>query len=282
MTKRRTNYQGQTVKKFEIQKKISLSTNFDAKAQTFFNPHPVIHKHTQCSTNNLTSADAFGRLQGFQSMSFHTDLRNHADSHYESVDDQFDAFINLYLTTLEKTPEASQENRVVTLIARSPESPVAKAMLRHTEKLNREDITFRVIFACLSLTETIAQWLDRGSALSAEKGTQYMRWARNPNLLDAHEQLILGKTMSWSGDAMRRCPERRATIDVFEKNCPGTTRLGLLAFNALWEASTAIPERQLRQRIAALECQPGFKPLTSETAGELWPPRFSQWMPTRH
>ena len=78
-----------------------------------------------------------------------------------------------------------------------------------------------------------------------EPASELIRWARNPRLLDAHEQVTYGETMCWSGDAMRRDADRRNALTLFDEEAPDTVRLGRLAFEALWAVSALVPERRL-------------------------------------
>lgn len=96
-----------------------------------------------------------------------------------------------------------------TLIARSPESPVAQALMAAPQSL----FVFgapRIIFTRLhdagtipALPEVMSQSIDRQFRLLAD-----------PRFLDAHEQLVLATDCCWIGDCMRRDPMKR---DAFEK-----------------------------------------------------------------
>jgi hypothetical protein len=83
-----------------------------------------------------------------------------------------------------------------------------------------------------------------------QQPSQLIRWARNPRLLDAHEQVTYGDTISWSGDAMRRDADRRNALTLFGEATPDMVRLGRIAFEALWAASSLVPERHLIGRSA--------------------------------
>jgi hypothetical protein len=104
----------------------------------------------------------------------------------------------------------------------------------------------KVILARLESEEDLRQLFATISELSPrEPASALIRWARNPRLLDAHEQAIYGDTLCWSGDAMRRDAERRNGLTLFDEDAPEMVRLGRLAFSALWEASARVPERRL-------------------------------------
>ena len=78
-----------------------------------------------------------------------------------------------------------------------------------------------------------------------EPAKALIRWARDPRLLDAHEQATYGGSVCWSGDAMRREADKRNGLSLFESAAPEAVRLAQLAFAALWGASTVVTERRL-------------------------------------
>ena len=47
-----------------------------------------------------------------------------------------------------------------------------------------------------------------------------IRWAKNPRMLDAHEQLVIGPNSTWMGDCMRRDPTKRDAFQSFNVDCP--------------------------------------------------------------
>ncbi len=57
-----------------------------------------------------------------------------------------------------------------------------------------------------------------------DSAKELIRWARNPRLLDAHEQATSGAAMCWSGDAMRREADKRNALSLFDEEAPGGPR----------------------------------------------------------
>jgi hypothetical protein len=55
--------------------------------------------------------------------------------------------------------------------------------------------------------------------------------------LDAHEQLLLGSRMCWSGDVMRRSEERINSLSIFEKDAKKQVSLGRMAFETIWASA---------------------------------------------
>jgi hypothetical protein len=96
--------------------------------------------------------------------------------------------------------------------------------------------------ACRIFTQRVDEFAARGVRLNGDdNAAASVRWAKNPSLLDAHEQLTLGTRMCWTGDCMRRSADRRNALDLFEENSLGSVHLGELAFSSMWTASKPLP-----------------------------------------
>ena len=126
----------------------------------------------------------------------------------------------------------------VLLLARSVESPIARALASEAGDLVAAGLSVRVIFARIERLSEACLWpgSDRRS-LVAE-----VRWARNPRLLDAHEQLVLGPARVWIGDSMRRDPSVRDAYECHAEGCLETARRTILAFERVWAASEPLTE----------------------------------------
>jgi hypothetical protein len=113
----------------------------------------------------------------------------------------------------------------------------------------------KVIVARLDHEDELRQLFASLSELAPQvPPSELIRWARNPRLLEAHEQVIYGAAMCWSGDAMRRDADRRNALSLFDEDAPDRARLARLAFASLWAASSPVPERHLSGLIAARPC----------------------------
>jgi len=64
-----------------------------------------------------------------------------------------------------------------------------------------------------------------------------IRWACNPRLLDAHEELVVGPLTSWTGDCMRRDPNKRDAYESFNSGCAEAAGWARISFDRLWQAS---------------------------------------------
>lgn len=156
--------------------------------------------------------------------------------------------IDRYLADLETSRSSASNQFTVTLIARSPVSPAACALKLKAQELGLRHVHARVIFAKPAPAESLGGFVrEIRPLLRGELATARIRWARNPGLLDAHEQLTLGASICWSGDAMRRAPQRCNALELAEVNAPGSVRLAVLAFSAMWAASKLLTCNQLEE-----------------------------------
>ncbi|MGD9867235.1 MAG: hypothetical protein AB7U38_04450 [Hyphomicrobiales bacterium] len=164
------------------------------------------------------------------------------------------AFIDSYLRGL---PEAGidADTRLVTVIARSPESAHVQALMQKASELETAGVSVRAIFADLEAISALRDFCDTASRLTGgQDPATLVRWANRDCLSDAHEQVTLGTRMCWSGDAIRRRADVRDGLNLFEQNAPSTVRLGAMAFVAIWDISERISASRLRPQGRGKPC----------------------------
>jgi hypothetical protein len=162
----------------------------------------------------------------------------------ESAGDLRELELRRHLQMMARSVERAESGICLTMILRSATSDPARALVAMKGALQRAGVRARAILARLDRDEELRQLCTSLSDLAPQvPAHELIRWARNPRLLDAHEQVIYGTSMSWSGDAMRREADRRNALNLFDEDAPDTVRLGRLAFAALWTASSPVPER---------------------------------------
>lgn len=119
------------------------------------------------------------------------------------------------------------------LVARSPESPVARAIAEMSDQISAAGLSIQAVFAQVNGP---ASRDAREHGAHTQDQTRILRDAR---LLDAHEVLVIGHRASWVGDCMRRDP---ASCDAYERYSTDCT-LSLLsargAFDQLWAGAQA-------------------------------------------
>lgn len=164
---------------------------------------------------------------------------------------ELDGHVAAISREVERARAESRPSPSITLILRSASSAPALAMVLMKDELERVGLDAKVVLAKLEPQEELRQLFLSLTHLSpGQQPCQLMRWARNPRLLDAHEQVTYGEAVCWSGDAMRREADRRNALTLFNEAAPELVRLGRLAFDALWAASSPVPERHLVDRPA--------------------------------
>ena len=153
-----------------------------------------------------------------------------------------------YLDWLDQQNDADPAARQVTIIARSPISPVIQAMCTMRDNLSSRQVCVQVVFSDVDPERALRSAWDVISDLSKDREhADLIRWASSQGILEAHEQMILGQHMSWLGDAMRREPGRRDGFDVFEIDALETCRLGIQSFAAMWKYAKPVPKWLLRE-----------------------------------
>lgn len=115
--------------------------------------------------------------------------------------------------------------RGMTVLARSFDSPVLKAVAAQADAIRAAGLKVRVI-AVLAEGAT-----DDVTALLAGAET---RSACDGRLLDAHEQLSVGDKVAWIGDCMRREPTKRDAYEIYSADCGETAALAHRSFDRVW------------------------------------------------
>ncbi len=138
----------------------------------------------------------------------------------------------------------------ITLVARSAESPVARAIVSLGAEIAARGLTVRAIFGHLEAEKTPVGWSISGPQIPFSRE---LRWAKNPRLADAHEQLVLGPSTAWVGDCLRRDPSRRDAYEQYAATDAVTAANLQTSFSRLWSASVPLMIRtpQLMDRPTA-------------------------------
>lgn len=149
--------------------------------------------------------------------------------------------VERYIAQLAGAGQPAHE-RSIELIAYSPESPIALALAARLADLAAAGVTVRAIFANVSVEPLLASWL-------AQAG--WVRLARDKRLMEAHEQLVLGASRCWSGDAMRRGATKSDLFESLNEGSPEAARLGRQAFEKIAGFATVIRPRRVTASLNA-------------------------------
>jgi hypothetical protein len=164
----------------------------------------------------------------------------------ESSRDLGQSELRRHLQMMSRFVEQAEAGAALTMLLRSPEADPATALIGMTGALERKGVRARVILARIEPDGDLKKLFDALASLAPHAAAhELIRWARNPRLLEAHEQVTYGETMCWSGDAMRRDADKRNALTLFDEEAPEAVRLGRLAFEALWAASAPVPKGRL-------------------------------------
>lgn len=126
-------------------------------------------------------------------------------------------------------PIASEYPTVYRLIARSPDSPAARALAHFAEEAESLGIEIEVLFS----HSAGAAIRDETTRLSLSM----CRYLSDRRLLDAHEQLVLGTDTTWIGDCLRREPGKRNTYEFTREACSNTASQAAHFHNQLARSS---------------------------------------------
>jgi hypothetical protein len=173
-------------------------------------------------------------------MSFFDNARQSRFVKHEEKQENISRFAGFFLDRLSVQEPATLEQRTITLIARSPASPVARSLFASLGDCRALNVRFMLAFSKLDPTELLAGWMDvcQGKA-EAAMGAE-LRFIPIPGLDDAHEQLVLGQALSWHGDSMRRDPETRDAFETFETFNTEAARRTSRAFKRIWRLGQPI------------------------------------------
>lgn len=168
-----------------------------------------------------------------------------------SKEEKLKEFILSYLVEQGDVSGGGTAGPEVLLVARSPASPVAKAVAAVAAG-QTTGFALHVIFMSSPA---------RDQAL--EGGVDVTHYANavgiiaSPRFADVHEQLVLGASMVWFGDSMRREPEKRDAFERYMRNNNEAGRDARRTFTRLWThaspvAVTRVPGEALDAALVGL------------------------------
>ncbi len=131
-----------------------------------------------------------------------------------------------------RSPEGDVPPHRILVVALSAESPVVSALKSSAEQRDLSRASIRIVLADI----------EPSSGLQAVSGLPActLKWANNPRLLDAHEQLVVGESACWTGDCMRRDPRKRDAFETYLGDCREGARWAATSFERLWRLSQCV------------------------------------------
>jgi hypothetical protein len=167
------------------------------------------------------------------------------------------AFIESHLPA-HRRDDASPE---ITVLARSPHSPIAQSIVRLGALMSERGIRVRALFGIVDARGEAGDWTATDGCIDFQRD---VRWARNPRYLDAHEQIVLTDKTCWIGDCMRRDPAKRDALDLPKPNAPEHALFARVSFERLWSLGQPLDIRPGRGKSDALAAE-----LAAAIGGEL-------------
>lgn len=151
------------------------------------------------------------------------------------------AFIAQDLEARRKDPACPGSDTSFCVIARTPDSPVARALNDMKDEISALGIPVHAVFASLG---------SKGLETTVQDGTLEINSTRviqDARLLDVHEVLILDQASAWIGDCMRRDPAQNDAYERFSSDCTFTNTTARSAFEQLWEGARPVKSAWLSQ-----------------------------------
>lgn len=154
----------------------------------------------------------------------------------------------------------------ILVLALSPESPVAKALLSISNQLADRRLGAAIVFAGGATAAKDETWSLSFSARFLHE----IRLTTHPRVLDAHEQIIVGSQALWYGDCMRRDPWKRDAFASFLPGSPDATRTARATFSRLWDRAQSIYRNTaLSSVVLSTSCDQRSVGVTAVSAGAL-------------
>jgi hypothetical protein len=150
----------------------------------------------------------------------------------EDKEARLKAFISEQVECRLATSSDDEAGALITLVARSIDSPVVKALRAFESELSAKRAAVEVVLA--------SETADRDAAMSLVTAGWSVRVLKDMRFRDAHEQLVIGAASAWIGDCMRRDPLKRDAFESFAGACPETVSRAATSFAHLWRRANPI------------------------------------------
>ncbi|HMN36892.1 MAG TPA: hypothetical protein PKD49_04160 [Hyphomicrobium sp.] len=125
-----------------------------------------------------------------------------------------------------------REPASISLVARAPDSPIARVLADMAGELTAANIGVTIVLLDL---DTYTDEPGRPSVLDMSSAN--VRVLTDPRFTSAHEQLVLGHTIIWLGDCMRRDPAKRDAFELFHHDNAEAAKHASISFERLWASA---------------------------------------------
>ncbi len=131
--------------------------------------------------------------------------------------------------------KAMGRDNAVIVLARSPDSPVMRALLSVSGELAARGAGAAIILAGGAIAAEDETW----NIVFSANFVHEIRLTTNPRVLDGHEQIVVGDAAVWYGDTMRRDPWTRDAFATFLAG-EASARQARATFARLWASAHSI------------------------------------------
>ncbi len=176
-------------------------------------------------------------------------IRELSNSHESDDDIELDYFFDIIeqFATIAQQETTPADQKILSLIARSPSSNIVLALDNCVSKFLECNIDIKIIFNQIAASDHLCDWLDPNNSPCGPNPETNIRWSGKTNLDEAHEQMALGQLISWTGESMRRESSTRYGFYILNENCQKTAQIAQHSFNSLWRVSKPIPQAQINR-----------------------------------
>lgn len=172
--------------------------------------------------------------------------------------------------------EYGSEGVKIFLVARSPESPVARAVAELADEIAASGLSVDAVFAHVDGP------LTRPASPCPASNANQTRLLRDARLLDAHEVLVIGNRASWVGDCMRRDPAMCDAYERYSTDCALSLVSARGAFEQLWAGAQATRSAWMTSASAPAPAPQSENDLLASTAFSAFEENAFQTPATRH
>lgn len=172
-----------------------------------------------------TIASRFGSRIGNDHMRLDTPSRFMTDSRTEK-ESKLTSFVSDGLVD-------SESDRLITLVARGTDSPVAAALA--AVLLNAKSQTIATVRVVLFDIDSVVE--DHAVSSILDIAGAEFRVLPDSRFAAAHEQLVIGSSRAWLGDCMRRDPSKRDAFEIFHDHNATAIAHATGSFTKLWASA---------------------------------------------
>ncbi len=191
----------------------------------------------------------------------------------EEKEPRVTAFVEDHLSRRQRAGDSEPAEYL--LIARSPMSPVCRALENLSASLEKHNITVRAVFTTIDIDAPVSET----EKLSNHFAPAVARLVDDVRLFEAHEQLVLDSETCWIGDCMRRQPSKRDAYECYATTSKNLASTATKAFANFWKMGRpAGPATQLTSTVVFESGEQAGLPSNTLRSDDLTPPTAA----TRH